>query len=50
MKLILKNHLLLFLPLCILSLAACNQTAKKSSTSTMTDSTSQATLPAAKGF
>jgi aldose 1-epimerase len=50
MKMIFKSHLLLFLPVCILSLAACNQPAKKSSTSIMTDSTTQATLPAAKGF
>ncbi|WP_295669869.1 aldose epimerase family protein [uncultured Mucilaginibacter sp.] len=50
MKMIFKSHLLLFLPVCILSLAACNQPAKQSSTSTMTDSTTQATLPAAKGF
>jgi len=50
MKMIFKSHLLLVLPVCILSLAACNQPAKQSSTSTMTDSTTQATLPAAKGF
>jgi len=50
MKFILKHQLSLFLPVCILSLAACNQSAKKSSTTTMTDSTTQATLPAAKGF
>ena len=50
MKFILKSHLFLILPVCILSLAACKQAAKKSSTSTMTDSTTQASLPAAKGF
>lgn len=51
MKLIFKRGFYLFLPACLLSLAACNQAAKKSSATTssaMTDTT--ATLPPAKGF
>jgi aldose 1-epimerase len=51
MKLILKNPLVLFLPACIISLAACNQSATKtSSASNMTDSTTNVTLPPSSGF
>jgi aldose 1-epimerase len=51
MKSIFNLPLALFLPVCILSLTACNQSAKNTSTaSNMTDSTTQATLPPAKGF
>ena len=51
MKSILKSIYALFLSVCILSLAACNQSAKKTSTaSTMTDSTSTATTPSSSGF
>ncbi len=51
MKLILKNHFALFLAVSILYLAACNQSAKKTSaTSNMTDSTTQLTLPPSAGF
>ncbi len=51
MKTIFKSFSAIFLPVCALSLAACNQPATKTSTaSTMTDSTSTATLPPAAGF
>jgi aldose 1-epimerase len=51
MKFSLKTRLIFFLPVCILSLAACKQPAKQSSANqTMTDSTTVATLPPAKGF
>src|SRR6185503_9568107 len=50
MKLTFNARLTLFLTVCILSLAACNNAGTKSSgTSPMTDSTT-ATLPPAKGF
>jgi len=50
MKLTFNARLALFLTVCILSLAACNNAGTKSSgTSPMTDSTT-ATLPPAKGF
>jgi aldose 1-epimerase len=46
-----KNLPSLFLTLCIISLAACKQPSKNTSTnSTMTDSTTQATLPPPTGF
>ncbi|HEY4323870.1 MAG TPA: aldose epimerase family protein [Mucilaginibacter sp.] len=46
-----KNPSAIFLALCILSLAACNQPAKKASTdTTMTDSTTTVMLPASAGF
>ncbi len=51
MKTIFNSFSAIFLPVCVLSLAACNQPATKTSTaSTMTDSTSTATLPPAAGF
>ena len=51
MRSIFKRISVLFLPVCILSLGACNQSAKKTSTaSTMTDSTSTATTPSPSGF
>jgi aldose 1-epimerase len=51
MKTIFKNFSAIFLPVCILSLAACNQPANKTSTaSTMTDSTTTTTLPPSSGF
>ncbi|MDB5008751.1 MAG: mro 1 [Mucilaginibacter sp.] len=51
MKFILKNSLLIVLPACILSLAACNQSSKKTSaTSNMTDTTTHITLPSSSGF
>jgi aldose 1-epimerase len=47
----LKRFFVPLLPVCILYLAACNQSAKKTSTaSTMTDSTSTATTPSPSGF
>ena len=50
MKLTFNSCLALLIPFCILSLAACNQSAKKAAdTSNMTDTT-VATLPPAKGF
>jgi len=46
-----KSFSALLLPLCILSLAACNQSAKKApSSQSMTDSTTTATLPPSSGF
>ncbi len=51
MKTVFKSFSAIFLPVCILSLAACNQSANKTSTaSTMTDSTTTATLPPSSGF
>src|SRR5476651_1918374 len=51
MKSLFNSLSAIFLPVCILSLAACNQSATKTSTaSTMTDSTTSATLPASSGF
>ena len=51
MNSIFKSFSAIFLPVCILSLAACNQSAKKTSTDlTMTDSTAQVTLPPSAGF
>jgi aldose 1-epimerase len=51
MNTLFKNLPVIFLTLCILSLAACNQSAKKTSTDlTMTDSTAQVTLPPSAGF
>jgi aldose 1-epimerase len=46
-----KNLSVILLPACIMYFTACNQSANKTSTSsTMTDSTTAATLPPAKGF
>jgi len=51
MKSIFNNYFAIVLPVCLLSLAACNQSAKNTSTaSNMTDSTTQVTLPPSKGF
>src|SRR5471030_1473120 len=51
MNTIFKSFPAIFLPVCILSLAACNQSANKTSTaSTMTDSTTTAILPPSSGF
>jgi len=51
MNTIFKRFPAIFLQVCILSLAACNQSANKTSTaSTMTDSTTTATLPPSSGF
>jgi aldose 1-epimerase len=51
MKITFNTLLALFFSVSILSLAACHQSAKNTSTaSNMTDSTTQATLPPAKGF
>jgi aldose 1-epimerase len=46
-----KNLSVILLPACIMYFTACNQSANKTSTTlTMTDSTTAATLPPAKGF
>jgi len=46
-----KNFSVVILPVCILSITACNHSANKnSSTSTMTDSTTSAILPPSTGF
>src|ERR1700760_4563835 len=51
MKNMVKKAHPLYLSICILSLAACNSPASKTSTSTaMTDSTTTAALPTAAGF
>ncbi len=51
MKTIFNSFSAIFLPVCVLSLAACNQSAKTTSTaSTMTDSTTSVTLPPSAGF
>jgi aldose 1-epimerase len=51
MNTIFKNLSAMLLPACILSLAACNQSANKTTTaSTMTDSTTHVTLPPTAGF
>jgi aldose 1-epimerase len=51
MNTIFKNLSTIILPACILSLAACNQPANKTSiTSAMTDSTTSITLPPSAGF
>ncbi|HEY8782328.1 MAG TPA: aldose epimerase family protein [Mucilaginibacter sp.] len=51
MKSIFKSVSAIFLPACILSLAACNQPTKNTSaSSTMTDSPLPATTPASSGF
>jgi len=51
MKTIFNNYFAIVLPVCILSLAACNQAAKTTApASNMTDSTTQAILPSSKGF
>jgi aldose 1-epimerase len=51
MKSIFNNYFAIILPVCILSLAACNQAAKTTApASNMTDSTTQAILPPSKGF
>ncbi|MDB5131148.1 MAG: mro 1 [Mucilaginibacter sp.] len=51
MNIFFKNLSALLLPACILSLAACNQPAQKTSaTTTMTDTTTSITLPPSSGF
>lgn len=51
MNLAFKNLSFIILPACLLSLAACNQSANKTSTtSNMTDTTNQAKLPPSAGF
>jgi aldose 1-epimerase len=49
MNCVFKNLSRLILPACILALAACKQSANKTTT-TMTDTTNTASLPPAKGF
>ncbi|SHM16016.1 aldose epimerase family protein [Mucilaginibacter sp. OK098] len=46
----LKKLPVILLPACMIYFTACNQPANKTSTTTMTDSTTRASLPPAKGF
>jgi aldose 1-epimerase len=46
----LKKLPVILLPACMIYFTACNQPANKTSTTTMTDSTTTASLPPAKGF